>query len=77
MIKNNNKKSSSIKSITRFFTLKPVYKFRIKDYNILINKRYNIGFKLITIIKHSINTSNFNYNNYSLGLFNYYITISK
>lgn len=50
MIKNNNKKSSSIKNITRFFTLKSVYKFRIKDYKILINIRYNIGFKLITII---------------------------
>lgn len=77
MKKNNNKKSSSIKNITRFFTLKPVYKFRIKDYKILINRRYNIGFKLITIINHNINNPNFNYRNYSLGLFNYYITISK
>ena len=77
MIKNNNKKFSGINNIIKLFSLKPVYRFRIKDYKILINKRYNISYKLLSIIKHNINNPNFNYNNYSLGLFNYYITISK
>lgn len=77
MIKNNNKKFSSINSITKLFTLKSVYRFKINNYNILINKRYNVGYRIVTIIKHNINTPNFNYNNYSLGLFNYYMTITK
>lgn len=75
MIKNNNKKFSSINSITKLFTLKSVYRFKINKYSILINKRYNVGYKIIIIIKNNINTPNFSFNKYSLGLFNYYITI--